>query len=102
MNKEKDELKRNLEKVAEEQGGQQAVSYQDLFNPRFMQKNTHFTTIDVFVRELGAKSFPDIEQLGQKVLGQKVVDNFVKKETNFNSWEEMQQRAVSEYMSSLF
>ncbi len=65
MNKEKDELKRNLEKVAEEQGGQQAVSYQDLFNPRFMQKNTHFTTIDVFVRELGAKSFPDIEQLGQ-------------------------------------
>ena len=58
MNKEKDELKRNLEKVAEEQGGQQAVSYQDLFNPRFMQKNTHFTTIDVFVRELyGASSW---------------------------------------------
>ena len=41
MTKEKDELKKNLEKVAEEQGGQQAVSYQDLFNPRFMQKNTH-------------------------------------------------------------
>ena len=55
MTKEKDELKKNLEKVAEEQGGQQAVSYQDLFNPRFMQKNTHFTTIDVFVRELGAR-----------------------------------------------
>ena len=82
MTKEKDELKKNLEKVAEEQGGQQAVSYQDLFNPRFMQKNTHFTTIDVFVRELGAKSFPEVEQLGQKV-----VDDFVKKETNFNSWE---------------
>ena len=43
------------------------------------------------------KSFPEIEQLGQKV-----VDDFVKKETNFNSWEEMQQRAVSEYMTSLF
>lgn len=97
MTKEKDELKKNLEKVAEEQGGQQAVSYQDLFNPRFMQKNTHFTTIDVFVRELGARSFPEIEQLGQKV-----VDDFVKKETNFNSWEEMQRRAVSEYMTSLF
>ena len=97
MTREKDELKKNLEKVAEEQGGQQAVSYQDLFNPRFMQKNTHFTTIDVFVRELGLKEFQDIEKIDQKV-----IDDLVKKETKFNSWQEMQQKAVSEYMTSLF
>lgn len=97
MTEEKDKLKQNLEKVAQEKGAQQAVSYQDLFNPNFMQKNTHFTTIDVFVRELGLKSFPEIERLGQEV-----IDNFVKKETNFNSWEEMQQQAVREYMTSLF
>ncbi|GFP00083.1 hypothetical protein [Lactobacillus helveticus] len=90
MTKEKDELKKNLEKVAEEQGSQQAISYQDLFNPRFMQKNTHFTTIDVFVRELGVKNFPEIEQLGQKV-----IDDFVKKETNFNIWEELHQVSIS-------
>ena len=73
MTNEKDKLKRNLEKVAEERGNQQAVSYVDLFNPMFMQKNTNFTTIDVFVKELGLKEFQDIESVAQDV-----IDNFVK------------------------
>lgn len=97
MTKEKDELKQNLERVANEQGSQQAVSYQDLFNPQFMQKNTQFTTIDFFIKGLGIKEFQKIDQLDQSV-----IDNFVKKKTNFASWEEMQQRAVSQYMTSLF
>ena len=97
MANEKDKLKQNLEKVAEERGGQQAVSYQDLFSPMFMQKNTSFVTIDVFVRELGLKDFHEIEKIDDKV-----IDDFVKKETKFNNWQEMQQRAVSEYMTSLF
>ena len=97
MTNEKDKLKQNLEKVAEERGDQQAVSYQDLFSPMFMQKNTSFATIDVFVRELGLKDFQEIEKIDDKVN-----DDFVKKETKFNNWQEMQQRAVSEYMSSLF
>ena len=97
MTNEKDKLKQNLEKVAEERGDQQAVSYQDLFSPMFMQKNTSFATIDVFVRELGLKDFQEIEKIDNKV-----IDDFVKKETKFNNWQEMQQRAVSEYMTSLF
>jgi hypothetical protein len=97
MANEKDKLKQNLEKVAEERGDQQAVSYQDLFSPMFMQKNTSFATIDVFVRELGLKDFQEIEKIDDKV-----IDDFVKKETKFNNWQEMQQRAVSEYMTSLF
>lgn len=97
MANEKDKLKQNLEKVAEERGDQQAVSYQDLFSPMFMQKNTSFVTIDVFVRELGLKDFQEIEKIDDKV-----IDDFVKKETKFNNWQEMQQRAVSEYMTSLF
>ena len=97
MTNEKDELKQNLKKVAEERDDRQAVSYQDLFSPMFMQKNTSFTTIDVFVRELGFKEFQDIEKIDQKV-----IDDLVKKETKFNSWQEMQQKAVSEYMTSLF
>ena len=86
-----------MEKVAEERGNQQAVSYVDLFNPMFMQKNTNFTTIDVFVKELGLKEFQDIESVAQDV-----IDNFVKKETKFENWQEMQQRAVSDYMTRLF
>lgn len=97
MANEKDKLKQNLEKVAEERGDQQAVSYQDLFSPMFMQKNTSFATIDVFVRELGLKDFQEIEKIDDKV-----IDDFVKKETKFNNWQEMQQHAVSEYMTSLF
>lgn len=97
MTNEKDKLKQNLEKVAEERGDQQAVSYQDLFSPMFMQKNTSFATIDVFVGEIGLKDFQEIEKIDDKV-----IDDFVKKETKFNNWQEMQQRAVSEYMSSLF
>ncbi len=97
MTNEKDKLKQNLEKVAEERGDQQAVSYQDLFSPMFMQKNTSFATIDVFVRELGLKDFQEIEKIDDKV-----IDDFVKKDTKFNNWQEMQQRAVSEYMTSLF
>lgn len=97
MTNEKDKLKQNLEKVAKEHGDQQAVSYQDLFSPMFMQKNTSFATIDVFVRELGLKDFQEIEKIDDKV-----IDDFVKKETKFNNWQEMQQRAVSEYMTSLF
>lgn len=97
MTNEKDKLKQNLEKVAEERSDQQAVSYQDLFSPMFMQKNTSFATIDVFVRELGLKDFQEIEKIDDKV-----IDDFVKKETKFNNWQEMQQRAVSEYMTSLF
>ena len=97
MTNEKDKLKRNLEKVAEERGNQEAVSYVDLFNPMFMQKNTNFTTIDVFVKELGLKEFQDIESVAQDV-----IDNFVKKETKFENWQEMQQRAVSDYMTRLF
>ena len=97
MTDEKDKLKQNLEKVAEERGDQQVVSYQDLFSPMFMQKNTSFATIDVFVRELGLKDFHEIEKIDDKV-----IDDFVKKETKFNNWQEMQQRAVSEYMTSLF
>lgn len=97
MTNEKDKLKQNLEKVAEERGDQQAVSYQDLFSPMFMQKNTSFATIDVFVRELGLKDFQEIEKIDDKV-----IDDFVKKETKFSNWQEMQQRAVSEYMTSLF
>ncbi|WP_283597781.1 hypothetical protein [Lactobacillus gallinarum] len=97
MTDEKDKLKQNLEKVAEERGDQQVVSYQDLFSPMFMQKNTSFATIDVFVRELGLKDFQEIEKIDDKV-----IDDFVKKETKFNNWQEMQQRAVSEYMTSLF
>lgn len=46
---------------------------------------------------MGVKDFTQIEQMA---IDQ--IDEFVKKETKFASWEEMQQKAVSEYMMKLF
>lgn len=97
MTKEKSKLKENLKHLADEKGSQQAVAYQDLFTPQFMQKYTSFTTIEVFVQALGVKDFTQIDQLAADK-----IDQFVKKETKFASWAEMQQKAVSEYMISLF
>ncbi|WP_251717788.1 hypothetical protein [Lactobacillus agrestimuris] len=97
MVNEKEKLKQNLENLAKNNGSQQAVSYEKLFNPQFMQKNTKFTTIDFFIKAAGAKSFQNLEDLSIESLNE-----FIKKETNFSTWEEMQQSAISQYMMSLF
>lgn len=97
MTQEKDKLKQDLKRVAQAKGAQQAVSYQKLFNLQFMQKNTKFATIEAFINGLGIKDFQEIDKLAPAV-----IDNFVKQETNFNSWQEMQQNAVNQYMTSLF
>lgn len=97
MVNEKEKLKQNLENLAKNNGSQQAVSYEKLFNPQFMQKNTKFTTIDFFIKAAGAKNFQNLEDLSIESLTE-----FIKKETNFSTWEEMQQSAISQYMMSLF
>lgn len=95
MNNDKEHLKAQLTNMAKDQP-QQAVSYLDLFTPQFMQENTNFAAIDFFVKALGAQQFQDIDNIPVAT-----IDKLVKKETKFNSWEEMQQRAVNIYMSKL-
>lgn len=97
MDKEKKQFKENLQKASQEYGDRQTVSYDKLFNPIFMQKNTNFTSIEVFLRELDLDKFSDIERLPAKQ-----VDSFVNKETQFATWAEMQQEAIRNYITSLF
>lgn len=92
----KDEFKKKLEKMAENNPNPQ-ISYKDLFSPTFMQKYTNFANIDFFIQNLKLKDFSQLEQMNPADL-----DNFVQKETHFKTWQEMQQVAINNYMSSLF
>lgn len=97
MDQELDQFKKRLEQVEQEHGSQQAVSYQDLFNPQFMQKNTNFASVAFFIQALGVKDFQDLENVNDEV-----IDHLVRKETKFTDWQQMQQAAISAYMLQLF
>lgn len=97
MDQELDQFKKKIEQVEQEHGSQQAVSYKDLFNPQFMQKNTNFASIAFFVQALGVKDFQDLENVDDAV-----IDDLVRKETKFTDWQQMQQAAISAYMLQLF
>lgn len=90
----KKELKTNLKKLAQE-SPERHVAYQDLFNPQFMQKYTNFVNIDFFLKDLKVNDFTQLEKVAD-------LDSKIKKETKFNSWQEMQQTAVSDYLQNLF
>lgn len=89
------EIKQKLEKLAKNNPNP-AVSYLALFSPEFMQKYTDFASIEFFLSNLKIKDFTDIENINKKQL-----DNFVKKNTNFKTWLEMQQAAINSYMTNL-
>lgn len=91
----KEELKRNLQRLANE-NPKREVSYLDLFSNQFMQKYTDFANFNFFMQNLKIKDFAQLEQLDQNEL-----NLFVKNNSHFKSWEEMQQAAVNEYMSNL-
>lgn len=98
MSKDQDEqeLKHKLQKMAAE-NPQREVSYQQLFSPSFMQKYTGFANFAFFMQNLKVQDFSDLTALDQNEL-----DAYVKNNSHFKTWAEMQQAAVNNYMQSLF
>ncbi|RVU70210.1 MULTISPECIES: hypothetical protein [Lactobacillus] len=94
MNSE-DLFKLRLEMMAQKQA-KQAVAYQDLFTPQFMQTNTKFANFNFFMKALKVKDFEALTSLPSTKL-----DSFVKAETEFNNWEQMQAAAVNGYMTKI-
>ena len=90
---EKNALKQKLQALAAE-SPQKEVSYQDLFSPAFMQKYTDFASFSFFMQGLQIKDFNQIADLKKDHL-----NDFVKNNSHFTSWDEMQQAAVNEYMT---
>lgn len=96
QNKNSNHLKEKLTQRAK-QNPQEKISFKDLFNPMFMQNHTQFASIDFFLKELKVKDFNELNHLKEADL-----DQFVKTNTKFDSWEIMQQTAINNYMNNLF
>ncbi|WP_286822329.1 hypothetical protein [Lactobacillus sp. UBA5813] len=62
-----------------------------------MQKYTDFASFSFFMQGLKIKDFNQIADLKKDHL-----NDFVKNNSHFTSWDEMQQAAVNEYMTNLF
>lgn len=74
------------------------VSFKDLFTPTFMSKYTQFANFSELLvfGEFNVNSLGDFMAL----LDDKF-DAFIKKTTQFETWEEMQSTAVADYSKSL-
>ena len=85
------DLQRNLKKMerkAKSMDGSHSVPFTELFNSKFMKKNTKFSSIEQFV-DKSEFDFSNMESINEHDL-----DNYVKKNTKFNSWDSMKGEAA--------
>lgn len=89
-----EKLAEDLEK-ADKEKSMSMVSFKDLFTPAFMTTYTDFANFSelLVVGKYNVNSFEEFMALLDKEF-----DEFVKKTTKFQSWEEMQSTAVADYM----
>lgn len=69
-----------------------SVSFDELFTDQFMHANTSINSLSDFFDTLNIKTQEEFQDYPSDKL-----DAFVKKSTDFDSWEEMQQSAANEY-----
>lgn len=91
FSKELENLKQKVEKI----GGENKVTFEELFPDSFMTEYTQFQTIEAFFEsgKFDIKSQEDFEALDEKDLDSHVVEF-----TDFNSWDEMVKASASEYL----
>ena len=89
---------KTLEKNARKLQGTHNIEFSILFNERFMHKNTNFDNIYDFFENAGLKikSQEDFEELEEIELNRAVIGF-----TNFDSWQDMLDKAVLEYADSM-
>ena len=91
------DLEKNLKKVqkrAKELEKGKEVTFNELFTERFMNNYTKFDSLDEFFDEspFEIKNDEDFINLEKEKL-----NDWVKSNTSFENWDEMQERAVQEY-----
>ncbi|EMJ90312.1 hypothetical protein [Leptospira meyeri] len=96
-----DEMSKKLKKLQKnitEIGGSHRVSFSDLFNQDFMQKNTEFSSIDEMFStgKLNVSNQEEFEAISAEVL-----NSLVQRTTNFANWDAMKQMAANEYGQKL-
>lgn len=83
-------LTRDLEKKAKAISGE--VSFSELFSSEFMVKNTKFSDLDSFFAACGIHTSDDFKAFPGADL-----DVFVRDNSQFASWEDMQVKAGKDY-----
>lgn len=88
-------LAKNMEKAEKAEKAMSMVSFKDLFTPAFMTTYTDFANFGelLVVGKFNVNSFEEFMALLDQAF-----DDFLKKTTKFQSWEEMQSTAVADYM----
>lgn len=88
-------LAENMEKAGKSEKSMSMVSFKDLFTPDFMATYTDFADFNELL--VGGKF--KVNSLDEfMALLDKEFDEFIKKTTKFQNWEEMQSTAVADYL----
>lgn len=86
-----DKLRDNLQSL---KNGSLHVPLSDLMDPEFMEENSSHSSIDEFLNQFNLPSADDFKSIPPKEL-----DEHVKRETNFSSWEEMLKAAAARFFA---
>lgn len=72
------------------------ISFDVLFNPKFIQKHTKFSSIDDFLEQSGfdCSSTEAFDSIPSDAL-----DKYVRENTSFHSWQEMLEEATNDYIT---
>ena len=90
-----EELKRNAEEI----DGENQVQFSEMFPDFFMMRNTNFSTINEMFDKSGfiLNKQEDLDNIPAEKL-----DQFVKDNTEFETWDEMKQAAGKEWIQRKF
>lgn len=88
-------LAKNLEAADKSEKSMSMVSFKDLFTPAFMTTYTDFANFSELLI-VGKFNVNSLDQF-MALLDAKF-DEFIKKTTKFQDWEEMQSTAVADYL----
>lgn len=86
-----EDLARNIKKMS----GTHNVTFDELFNVKFMTEYTEFVTIvDMF----GSSSFKVDDEEDFDNIPEEELDKFIRDHTRFSSWKEMINKAAEDYI----
>jgi hypothetical protein len=85
---------RKLQRRAERLSGEHTVSFSELFPDEFMLRNTDFQSIDAM---FAASSFTLETAEDLNAIPEAALDEFIRANTRFDSWEDMKAAAAREW-----
>lgn len=85
-----------FEKGAAELENTTDVPFDELFNHKFMENHTNFSSIDEFLEQSG---FDCSSTDAFEAIPDDLMDKYVREHTSFHSWQEMLEEATGDYVA---